>query len=220
MRKKLYLVIFAGLLFCFPLFGKHIIGGVINYEYKGNGKYFFTMRIYRDCKGGGAPFDGEPGDKGAVIGVFREINGINQAVTQFEEPLKSKKPVEPPFYPCMAVPPDICVEEGIYEWEFTIPDFPSKAAYHFVYQRCCRNSTITNIVNPQNSGATYEIVITPEAQAAGSSSPIFKNFPPTVVCANAPFVFDHAATDKDGDSLYGTSEGANSSVIRSTARND
>ncbi len=202
MCKRLFLAVFAGLLFSLPIFGRHIIGGVINYEYKGNGKYFFTMRIYRDCKGGGAPFDGEPGDKGAIIGVFREIGGNYQAITQFEEPLKSKKPVEPPFYPCMAVPPDVCVEEGIYEWEFTIPDFPSKAAYHFVYQRCCRNNTITNIVNPQNSGATYEIVITPEAMSGESSSPVFKNFPPTVVCANAPFVFDHAAIDKDGDSLY------------------
>jgi gliding motility-associated-like protein len=180
----------------FSAFAKHIIGGVITYEHKGNGLYEFTMRIYRDCNGGGAPLDAD-----ANIGIFKEINASYTSVANFSTQLESKNDVFPPSYPCLSLPPNVCVEEGIYTFDFQIPDFPSKSAYHIVYQRCCRNNTITNIINPGDHGATYEIVITPEAQAVGSNSPVFKNFPPTIICANAPLSFDHSATDKDKDSL-------------------
>jgi gliding motility-associated-like protein len=202
MKNRFVLTIGLILCFFFSAYAKHIIGGVITYEHKGNGKYVFTMRIYRDCNGGGAPFDGDAGDRGAVIGIFKETNGSYQSVRQLNELLAVKNSVSAPSYPCISLPPNICVEEGVYEFEYTIPDFPSKSSYHIVYQRCCRNTTITNIITPQNSGATYEIVITPEAQAVGSSSPVFKNFPPTIICANVPITFDHSAMDKDGDSLY------------------
>lgn len=35
-----------------------------------------------------------------------------------------------------------------------------------------------------------------------NSNPVFNNFPPLFLCVNNTFVFDHAATDADGDSLY------------------
>lgn len=35
-----------------------------------------------------------------------------------------------------------------------------------------------------------------------NSNPVFNNFPPLFLCVNNPFVFDHAATDANGDSLY------------------
>lgn len=73
--------------------------------------------------------------------------------------------------------------------------------YLIVWQRCCRNSTITNIFDPLSIGATYTIEIHPEAQRTCNSSPRFINFPPTVLCVNAPFQFDHSAFDKDGDLL-------------------
>ena len=73
--------------------------------------------------------------------------------------------------------------------------------YVIVWQRCCRNITITNIQNPGETGATYSIEIHPDAQRTCNSSPRFINFPPSVLCANAPFKFDHSAIDKEGDLL-------------------
>lgn len=186
----------------FPLEARHIIGGIITYEHKGNGRYAFTMRIYRDCNGGGALLDGDGSDDGAIIGIFKETNGKYNYIKQLTEKLDSKSNVAPPSYPCMSLPPNICVEEGVYNFEYQISDFPSASSYHIVYQRCCRNNTITNIIKPGDAGATYEIVITPEAQKVGNSSPNFKNFPPTVICSSLPLTFDHSAVDKDGDSLY------------------
>jgi hypothetical protein len=34
-----------------------------------------------------------------------------------------------------------------------------------------------------------------------NSSPFFVNFPPSIICVDVPFIFDHSAVDPDGDSL-------------------
>ncbi|MFT7589553.1 MAG: gliding motility-associated-like protein, partial [Limisphaerales bacterium] len=70
-----------------------------------------------------------------------------------------------------------------------------------VYQRCCRNASIANIVDPGSTGSTYEAKIPSISIASCNSSPSFNNFPPIVLCANDPLNFDHSATDIDGDSL-------------------
>jgi len=74
-------------------------------------------------------------------------------------------------------------------------------SYYIVYQRCCRNETITNLVNPGDIGSTYFTQITPEAQELCNNSAVFKEFPPTIICANFELEFDHSAIDEDGDSL-------------------
>ena len=188
------------------IFAKHIIGGIITYEYKDNGNYRFTMKIYRDCNGGGAVLDGDDNDpatpKGAYIVIYEQTaNSSMKIVNQIDVLLSSKNNVPKPDYPCLATPPNICVEEGIYEFNYTIPNFPSTSTFHIVYQRCCRNNSIVNIINPKDIGATYSVSITPAAMTAKSSSPVFKSFPPTVICSGVPFTFDHSATDKDGDKL-------------------
>ncbi len=80
-----------------------------------------------------------------------------------------------------------------------LPVFPG--SYFISYQRCCRNNTITNIVDPQSSGATYTVEITDTAQLSCNNSPTFNDFPPIVVCLGEDIDFDHAATDKEGDQL-------------------
>lgn len=193
------------------LFGeaRHIIGGEITYECLGdqNGvrRYRFTMRVYRDCFSGGAPFDGQTGG-GANIAVYR--CGVNQncgnftqfnALASLEAPLREVRSVAPPNFPCLELPRNVCVEEGLYEFELSLPIVDE--SYHIVYQRCCRNETITNITAPGDAGATYSVEITPAAQNLCNNSPTFDQFPPTVICVGQPLEFDHSATDSDGDQL-------------------
>ena len=64
------------------------------------------------------------------------------------------------------IPPDVCVQEGLYifklsDYGINLPDLTDES-YHVTYQRCCRNETISNILVPDDSGATYTIEITPE----------------------------------------------------------
>lgn len=196
-----WIFIVFGFILTNNLFAKHIIGGVMSYECLGNNMYKITLKVYRDCAGGGAGFD-----MPAQIGIYRCGTTINCAsLGQFNAIQKPKpnpfeiSPINPPFYQCLKVPPIVCVEEAIYE--FTVTLTKSTESYFVVYQRCCRNNSISNIVDPSNTGATFMVEITPEAQASCNSSPVFNFFPPTLICANELLEFDHSATDKDGDQL-------------------
>jgi gliding motility-associated-like protein len=186
--------------------GRHIIGGEITYECLGevNGqrRYKFTMRIYRDCSCQNcAQLDNEAPIAIYRCGVNQRCSNLSQANTfsSFDVRLRSVRFVEEPDFPCLQLPANICVEEGLYEFEVNLP--VSEESYNVIYQRCCRNETISNIVEPGNAGATYSVEITPQAQAVCNNSPKFNDFPPTVICVNQRLEFNHGARDKDGDQL-------------------
>lgn len=182
----------------------HIVGGVITYTCEGNGNYEFTMKIYRDCDGGGALFDSQPMSfTEASITVYKDGETTPFISSQILGPPAITRIPPDISNPCLIVPDDVCVEEGIYVFTMNLPNDPK--GYHVIYQRCCRNNSITNIVDPGGTGATFSIEITPQAQqtSAGcvNDSPVFNNFPPIIICANEPIDFDHSATDPDGDQL-------------------
>ncbi len=187
----------VGLSLTSRLHARHIIGGEITYEYigtnaAGHNIYRFTMKVYRDCFGGGAPYDNP-----AEMAIYRGTpsnNVLHEAFRIFSPVIRRLNPVPPP---CVTQLPAVCVEEGIYTFERALPVI--NESYFIVYQRCCRNQTIRNIVNPGDIGATYYVELTPAAQQLRNSSPTFNNFPPIIICANVPLVFDHSATDPNGD---------------------
>lgn len=172
----------------------HIVGGVMYYECLGGNNYRITMKVYRDCYSSGpnvADFD-DP----AYVAIY-DANGIliedkdvsfttRQEITAFTN------------NPCIDPPTNVCVEEAVYQFDYVLP--PTPGGYDIVYTRCCRNATISNIGNPGGVGATYTVHIDPTSNGC-NSSPYFNDFPPIVICTNEPLVFDHSATDPDGDSL-------------------
>ncbi len=192
------------MLFIECLSAKHIIGGDIQYVCLGGGEYRVIMKIYRDCRPQeqAAQLDGTSQDNlgGAIVTIYQGSSRFT-AVQTLAVPLQSQGFIDAPDYPCLIPPANLCVEEGVYEFTVQFADWPSTQSYHIVYQRCCRNNTISNIVAPGDNGATYTIEITPESQALCNNSPVFREFPPTVVCVNNEIDFNHSARDADGDSL-------------------
>lgn len=184
---------------CLPLFvsARHIIGGDISYVCLGDGNYQFTMKIYRDCSN---PF-GDNFDFNAPVTIFRGNTEPYTQVQHIYAPLQQPITNVPPDLsnPCLILPPNVCVEQGVYIFNLSLPVIDE--SYHIVYQRCCRNNTITNILNPGASGATYAIELTPDAQSLCNNSPVFNAFPPVVICSGEELNFDHSATDADGDQL-------------------
>jgi len=73
--------------------------------------------------------------------------------------------------------------------------------YFLAYQRCCRNVTLNNIIDPLETGTTKFVCLTETTLNECNSSPSFQDFPDVIVCANEPINFDHSAKDKDADSL-------------------
>ncbi len=177
----------------------HIIGGEISYQCLGNNKYRVALDVFRDCYFGQAPFDAP-----AHISVFNQagvfINNINVAPLYIEQ-----IPNNIANDPCLFPPSSICVEHARYEGTVTLNQ---PGGFYFVYQRCCRNETISNVVMPDSTGATYYIYLSPESRALCNSSPSFTNSattitttPPVFVCVNKPFEHHYTAYDIDGDSL-------------------
>jgi len=187
--KRVLFTLIAGLL-SFQLYATHIIGGELYYDCLGGNTYRITLKVYRDCYLGQAAFDAP-----AKVTVFNGNGGFMQVISI---PFPGSAYV--PFIssnPCFQAPPNVCVEEAVYQTVVSLPGSPS--GYIFAYQRCCRNNTIVNLVDPGNTGATYTEQV-PVADLC-NSSPRFTSFPPIALCVNEPLIFDHSATDPDGDSL-------------------
>lgn len=192
--KRLLILCFTGLTF-HAAEAYHLIGGDISYECLGSGNYRFTIKIYRDCSNP----RGDYFDYNAPVTIYLGDAPPYRRFVHLDVPLIQPITKLPPdaSNPCLILPPNICVEEGIYEFEVFLPD--TTMSYHIVYQRCCRNSTINNIQRPDQIGATYTIELTAFAQSECNNSPVFKNFPPIVICNSEPMHVDHSATDVDGD---------------------
>ena len=194
------IIIMAAFLAPLALEARHIIGGDISYECLGIGtdsttrRFRFTMKVYRDCNGSGAEFD-DP----AQFAIYRGTYLNNTQFSTFTANIQTAFRLIPDTPNCVQNIPSVCVEEGVYRFIVVLP--VSNQSYFLVYQRCCRNESITNILNPGDVGATYMIEITPSAQQLCNDSPTFDNFPPIIICNNFPLVFDHGATDPEGDQL-------------------
>jgi gliding motility-associated-like protein len=183
----------------------HIVGGEMTYRCLGftdddpasnSRRYEFTINLYRDCFGGGSEFDSPNFIIQMHITVYQGRNRFGRL--ELGGPVVTNVNVDPGS-PCVIVPSNVCVEEGVYVWEMDLPIVDE--SYQIVYQRCCRNNTISNIVDPGGSGSTYTIEVTPEAQQSCNSSPRFREYPPAVICAGTPFEYDFSAEDDDGDLL-------------------
>ena len=162
------------------------------------GTFEITMTLYRDSQGGGAQFDPqgrfglfELGSDGITWNYLRTIDNINvQDVSNVDNVGGN---------PCLIVPPNIAVQKGVYKFVVNLP--VTNTEYMIAYQRCCRNGSITNIVNPGETGSVTSINISGAAVSTCNDSPVFNDFPPIVICANQDVNFEHSATDPNGDVL-------------------
>ncbi len=197
MRLILLYSILFGLLFSpFRADATHIVGGEIYYEKQAGNNYLITLKIYRDC--GPSNTLGTGFDVDARVGIYQ--NGfLYQTIFM---PLTNAAVSNVPIIlenPCFVLPPNVCVQEAVYTYTVNLPDHPS--GYVLMHQRCCRNPSIINIIAPDESGATFWTQIPGSSVVANNSNPQFNSLPPVALCAGAAFVFDHSATDIDGDSL-------------------
>jgi len=186
----------------------HIVGGDVSYACMGldtvvsaNGDTLvfanleITATVYRDLFGGGAEFDTD-----ARFGVYRG-NGNNWVGYNSPSPQNydSNEEVEIDQNPCVQIPAGVGVEKAVYNFNIRVEINGDN--YLVSYQRCCRNGSIGNLINPGDTGAAFQIEITHEALVLCNDSPTFNNFPPIFICVNSDINFDHSAFDVEGDDL-------------------
>ena len=191
--KSLYLLLLFWCSF-FNAHATHIIGGEIYYDYLGNNNYRVFIAVYRDCE----TVSGAPYDNPLNLAVYSANNVL---VTNVQIPFPGSVVLPVIFNnPCVVTPTGFCNERAIYTTILNLP--PTAGGYTLTYQRCCRRPDIINIVDPGGTGLT----LTTRIPGSGNnffinSSPRFTNYPPLVLCNNDDLVFNHSATDPDGDQL-------------------
>lgn len=197
MKDVLKYLLFS-LLTCFafsPLFATHVVGGEVYYNYLGNDNYYVHLSLYVDC---------ENGNPGAILadttGTIAVFEGLTNELKKFRE-VRRSTPIRlnKQQYNCVQPPLGVCVDLYTFDTVFALK--PNAYGYYIAFQRCCRNESILNIVNPLRTGSTYSAFIPPIQEYGSNSNPRFKQRPPNYLCVNEQFSFDHSATDVDNDSL-------------------
>lgn len=186
----------------------HIVGGDFTYRFLGDStsggvtykRYKVTLYIYQDCVTG-VP-DAIQQDNPAYFTVYDLATGFvrNDTNIFFDPTPGSGGSITVPANfsnDCVKNVPQLCLLRKRFEKTYALR--PSTSGYVVVYQRCCRNSSIVNLIDPGDRGATYYCVIPPTF--INNHSAVFKNYPPQIICQNNPLFYDHSATDDDGDSL-------------------
>jgi gliding motility-associated-like protein len=204
MKSRLSILVSLFVLGTTQAIASHIVGGEVNYVYIGDTltnygiarHYRVSLSIYEDCLNGDPTAIAQ--DDPAFLGVFDlsnkgaevELDTAVFAVSSITVPTNFNNA-------CVTNVPATCLKKRTFVQNYYLP--PNADGYIVAYQRCCRNATIKNIINPGAVGATYYCTI-PGAGKVNNSA-VFKNYPPQIICVNNPLVYDNSATDPDGDSL-------------------
>jgi len=199
--KKTFTYVLFFLLFCGEIHSTHIVGGEIFYDRINDSVYKVTVKVYRDCFNGLAPFAGvNDGFSTFIPAILTVYTADSILVDTFDIGAPVITSVPPSINnPCIQPPGGVCVEEGVYTYTITLT--PKLGGYYLVHQAIFRNNTVLNLLNPNAQGATYYTFIPGPEITITNSSPRYNNFPPIFICNNVTFTFDHKATDPDGDQL-------------------
>lgn len=206
------LMLVCVLIFSQVVHATHIVGGELTYQYKSGNTYEIRLDLYIDCENGNAQAIAQ--DATAYISFFDAKTGtyLESLTNLFNSgftsvigdgvPRNGPNRLQKLNYNCIKNTPNACVDHYWYTRQVNLASRPG--GYIISFQRCCRNNTISNLVRPDITGATYWTYIPDPSETPNSkpnSNAVFKERPPNFLCTNAPLRFDHSAIDADGDSL-------------------
>ncbi len=175
----------------------HLIGGYFKYECVGSTspnivEYELSLFLYIDCGPSSNVIIED-----AAITIFDGNTNIDVLNTTM--PLQSDSIIPDDINnPCVVSSPNVCVKEEVY---FTRLFLDVSRPHLITYQRCCRNASISNLMQPDFQGSTISINIPEFNTSSCNSSPSFNQFPPISLCSGFDVNLDLSASDPDGDSL-------------------
>lgn len=179
-------------------FATHIVGGEFEILHVEGDRYLFRQIQYFDV------VNGNPQAKDFQINasIFRKKDNVFVRSVSLNYKTESFVPYTNPI----CTNDQLVTNRIIYEAEvFLNPNlFSAPQGYYLVWERCCRNSIISNIVKPDETGQTFYLEFPPVRKngvAFRNSSP--QLFPPLsdYACVNRLYYVDFRGFDPDGDSL-------------------
>ncbi|MFN8345233.1 MAG: gliding motility-associated C-terminal domain-containing protein [Spirosomataceae bacterium] len=180
----------------------HIVGGEIEFypTDRAANRFYVGLNFYFDQA------NGRPAAETQTVTLYFYRKSDNQAMGSIELPQTTRRLISYTNPTCGALDTDLRTLLIRYSSEIIIntQNFNDPKGYYIVWERCCRNSIITNIVNPASTGETFYMefpALVQGGQPYVNSSPKFGELKGDYICLNRPFTFDFSGKDADGDSL-------------------
>lgn len=176
----------------------HIVGGEMEFIYISDGLYRINLIQYFDE----AQFQNPGPDPFVTVYIFR--NSDNQLMSTHTLNLSFQEDVAYTNIECAIN--ELQTSRVFYSADVTLSpaSYADEEGYYIVWERCCRNEGVKNIINPSNAGMKYTLEFPPLMR----NGKIFKNSSPVLfkplsdyACINQLYYVEFTGTDPDGDSL-------------------
>jgi hypothetical protein len=192
------------LLISLPSFASHIVGGEFEIIHVSGNNYRVNLILYFDVLNGSAGAR----DNAITAVIYRKRDNALMRSVSFANPVET---------PVLYTQPscshgEVVTTKMVYSTTITLSDsqYSDAAGYYIIWERCCRNYTITNVysndpaTSPQAAGQTFYLEFPPVVKDGApfiNSTPHL--FPPLsdYACPRKPYFVDFAGVDDDGDSL-------------------
>ena len=153
--KKLAILLVFQMFFSAQTYATHIVGGAFAIQHVEGDRYLFRQIQYFDV------VNGEPNAKDfqVVASIFRKKDNI--FVQSVVMQLQSENYV--PYTNPQCTNDKLVTNRLVYSGEYILnPElFSDPQGYYMVWERCCRNNIINNIVGPERTGQTFYIEFPP-----------------------------------------------------------
>jgi hypothetical protein len=196
------------LLLSIPSIGSHIVGGEFEIIHQGNYQYRINLIIYFD------EINGEPNNKFQDRIINARIFRFADNVTMRDVSIPFLLETHVEFNPQQQCNLDyIKTSRMVYSTVVTMsPDeYNDAAGYYIVWERCCRNYSITNIYSVDSNtnpalaaGQTFYLKFPPVTEnglpyvnSTPRLSPLLDNY----ACVGKTYTSDFSGVDDDGDQL-------------------
>ncbi|TLV02996.1 T9SS type B sorting domain-containing protein [Dyadobacter luticola] len=198
--KKWFICLVVMLFAIYQVHATHIVGGQLFITENPNSAFNYNigLTMYFDA------LNGNPGAEDPTVNIYVFRKRDNTAIGWLEAPKIERKMVSYANPTCGIS----TLQTYMITYSATVrlitTDFDDPQGYYMVWDRCCRNGTITNIKAPGDAGSLFYLEFPPLIKNNANfknSSPVFPALKGDYACVNNPFFFDFGGTDADGDSL-------------------
>jgi hypothetical protein len=181
----------------------HIVGGGFSYRHISGNQYRFTLTLYFDFINGSVGAK----DQFALCHIFRRFD--NQYMDSLYMPLSDSTTFVNYSNPGCGAIVDLKTQVLTYSRDVILSNerYNSTKGYYIIWERCCRNHIISNIMAPNATGQTFYMEFPPvfkSGQPFINSSPVFLPVTADFPCINQEYQNSFQALDEDGDQLVYT----------------
>ena len=193
-----WLILCSWLLLAGPARATHIVGGEMELVHNTGDSYTLLLNLYFDAANGNA----SALDADLTASIFDK--STNARMVNVVLPLTSNTFVNYTNPACAK--PTLSTRRLVYSKLINLPAnvYNSPQGYYVAVERCCRNNSISNILNPGNAAQVFYLefpAVVRNGQPFYDSTP--RIFPPLAdyACREELFYYDFGGQDADGDSL-------------------